>query len=795
MTAGLTALLSHWRRHPLQLAMLMLGLALATALWSGVQAINAEARASYDRAAAVLGQNRLDRIEAGDGGPIAQDLYVALRRAGWKVSPVVEGRLPGAGLRLLGIDPLTLPPGAASVPVSTGADLGRFLSGDGLIYLNPDTAAGLRPDDGLPDLQSVPGLPPGTGVSDIGVAQRLLGMEGTLSHLLVLPGRQPDGPLPRGLVRRAPDGGSDITRLTDSFHLNLTAFGFLAFAVGLFIVNSAIGLAFEQRRATFRTLRALGLSARGLIGIVLLELLVLALVSGAIGIGLGYLVAAALLPDVAATLHGLYGAEVTGTLSLRPGWWLAGLGMAMAGTLLAAGQSLWRLWHLPLLAPAQPRAWARASARSLWRQGLAGAGLLGLSAGLLAFGTGLTAGFGGLAALLTGAALCLPVILILATGLGSRLARGVLVQWFWADTRQQVPGLSLALMALLLALAANIGVGTMVSSFRQTFVGWLDQRLASELYITARSAGEARRLEAWLAPRTDAVLPILSAETLLFGRPGEVYGIADHATYRDNWPLLSATPDVWGRIAAGQGLMVNEQLYRAKGLALGDAVDLPGGPLPVVGVYSDYGNPKPQVLIAPEALMSRFPDTPRLRFGLRVAPNRAKALATALVSGFGLPEDAVVDQASLKALSLQIFERTFAVTAALNVLTLGVAGLAMFASLLTLSGLRLPQLAPVWAMGLTRQRLALLEFARTLLLAALTLMAALPLGLALAWVLLAVVNVAAFGWRLPMQVFPGELMQLGGIALLAAGVASLIPVLRLARIAPASLLRVFANER
>jgi putative ABC transport system permease protein len=235
--------------------------------------------------------------------------------------------------------------------------------------------------------------------------------------------------------------------------------------------------------------------------------------------------------------------------------------------------------------------------------------------------------------------------------------------------------------------------------------------------------------------------------------------------------------------------MVNEQLYRAKGLALGDAVDLPGGPLPVVGVYSDYGNPRPQVLIAPEALMSRFPDTPRLRFGLRVAPNRAEALATALVAGFGLPEDAVVDQASLKALSLQIFERTFAVTAALNVLTLGVAGLAMFASLLTLSGLRLPQLAPVWAMGLTRQRLALLEFARTLLLAAL------PLGLALAWVLLAVVNVAAFGWRLPMQVFPGDLMQLGSIALLAAGVASLIPVLRLARTAPASLLRVFANER
>ena len=96
------------------------------------------------------------------------------------------------------------------------------------------------------------------------------------------------------------------------------------------------------------------------------------------------------------------------------------------------------------------------------------------------------------------------------------------------------------------------------------------------------------------------------------------------------------------------------------------------------------------------------------------------------------PEN-VIDQATVKAFSLKIFERTFAVTAALNVLTLGVAALAIFASLLTLSGMRLPQLAPVWAMGLTRRRLALLEILRSAALAAFTMLAAVPLGLALAW--------------------------------------------------------------
>lgn len=106
----LGALLSHWRRHPVQLGTLVLGLALATALWSGVQAINAEARASYGRAAATLGQGDLARI-AGPRDLITQESFVALRRAGWLVTPVLEGQIEFGGkhFTLLGIDPLTAP--------------------------------------------------------------------------------------------------------------------------------------------------------------------------------------------------------------------------------------------------------------------------------------------------------------------------------------------------------------------------------------------------------------------------------------------------------------------------------------------------------------------------------------------------------------------------------------------------------------------------------------------------------------------------------------------------------------
>ena len=109
--------------------------------------------------------------------------------------------------------------------------------------------------------------------------------------------------------------------------------------------------------------------------------------------------------------------------------------------------------------------------------------------------------------------------------------------------------------------------------------------------------------------------------------------------------------------------------------------------------------------------------------------------------------------------------------------------------------MRLPQLAPVWALGLTRERLGRIELLRSLVLAALTFVLAIPVGLILAWVLLAVINVEAFGWRLPMMLFPLDWLWLGALSLLAAGLASLWPARRLASRPPADLIRVFANER
>jgi len=796
---ALGALLSHWRRQPVQLLTLVVGLALATGLWSAVQAINAEAWASYDEAASQLGADRGDTLTA-PGGMIPLETYITLRRAGWLVTPILEGRarLGGAWVTLMGVDLLNypvVPEPADGVEVPPAEILGA----PGRLLARADTARRISGDTRLPPVIETDRLPPGVILTDIGTAERLLDRKGQISRLLILP-KQPMGladltELAPELQRSAPEGAADVARLTDSFHLNLTAFALLSFAVGLFIVHGTAGLAFQQRRPMFRTLRALGLPVRDLVLVVLAELLALALIAGIMGLVIGYLIAAALLPDVAATLRGLYGAPVDGELALRPAWFATGLAMALAGAGLAGAQGLWQVARLPILtAPGMlSQSFASGAARRM-----AVAGVIVALVGLAGFWLvkGLVGGFILLAGLLLGAALLLPGVLGLVLTLFARRAQGPVAQWVWADMRAQLPGLTLALMALLLALATNIGVGTMVSSFRLTFTGWLDQRLASEIYVTARTEAESAAMRDWLEPRADAVLPIRFAETTLAGQPARLYGVADHDTYRDNWPLIASAPGVWDKVASGEAALVNEQLARRAGLWPGATLDLaPGWTLPVAGVYSDYGNPSGQAMVSLPALQGHFPQVPNLQFGIRTAPETAADLAADLKAAFDLPDSSITDQADLKAASLAIFENTFVVTAALNVLTLGVAGFAILTSLLTLWTMRLPQVAPAWALGLRRADLARLELLRSLALSGLTAVLALPLGLVLAWVLLAVINVEAFGWRLPMYLFPLDWLRLLLLALLAGALAAALPARKLFRLPPSDLLRVFAHER
>ncbi|HDS0928721.1 FtsX-like permease family protein [Pseudomonas putida] len=815
LSLALLALLSHWRRHRVQCFSIFTGLWLATALWTGVQALNSQARSDYARASAVLTGPLQAQLIARNGERFDQALYVKLRRLGWAVSPVLEGRLrlpgePARSVRLIGIEPLSLPPASSIAGVQVQAfDLQAFIGSPGQAWVGPDTLRQLNTSPGqltrdsegqlLPPMVLQPALAPGVIVVDIGHAQTLLNASGQLSRLLLA---DTPGPLPADIARhlelqpRQDDGG--LQRLTDSFHLNLTALGLLAFVVGLFIAHAAIGLALEQRRGLIRNLRACGVSLKTLLGALVLELGLFAALGGLAGVASGYALAAWLLPDVAASLRGLYGAQVAGTLSLPAGWWLLGVLVSVLGALLAGLESVMRAARLPLLALAQPQAWRMAQGPWLQRQALIAGLLLLLALGCGVFGAGLLSAFGMLAGLLLAAALLLPALLDRVLAWLARRCHRPLAQWFVADSRQQLPALSLALVALLLALAASVGVGSMTEGFRKTFVGWLDLRLSADLYVTPRDTAQGLQIVEWLKqqPGASVVLPGWRADMQLQGWPVQVQGIVDHPAYRTRWPLLEQHSRAWQRLASGQAVMLSEQLARRLNLQLGDNLQLPVDTpaLPVVGIYADYGNPKGHVLVNAGWLRAHWPQATLAGLSVDLSAERVPVLKAALQQHFALDDSRVVEQARLKRWSTDVFNRTFAATAALNSLTLGVAGVALFINLLTLSQARLGQLAPLWALGVRRMQLVWLSLGQTLMLSSFTVLLAIPLGLLLAWCLVAVVNVQAFGWRLPLYVFPMQLLQLTVLGMFTSLLACAWPLWQLARRQPRELLRPLADE-
>jgi putative ABC transport system permease protein len=269
----LRALLSHWRQHPVQFFSVLTGLWLATGLLTGVQALNSQARDSYARASQLIGGEPQASLSAPGGGTFTQQWFIDLRRAGWPVSPVLQGRVTLKGreeqrLQLMGIEPVSLPAGAAVAGQALAIEqVVDFFSPPGTTWISSQTlqALGLREGErplnlagvALPPLHVQADMAPGVLLVDIGFAQQILGLPEQLSRLL----------LPKGFTAPLPDAfkgqlqlksaseENNLTRLTESFHLNLDALGVLSFVVGLFIVHAAIGLALEQRRSLLRTLR------------------------------------------------------------------------------------------------------------------------------------------------------------------------------------------------------------------------------------------------------------------------------------------------------------------------------------------------------------------------------------------------------------------------------------------------------------------------------------------------------------------------------------------------------------
>ncbi|MGR5269290.1 FtsX-like permease family protein [Vibrio astriarenae] len=799
---ALKLFVAHYRQAPLQAAAILIGIVLAVTLFVSVQAINLNAKRSYAESTEQLGaQAKYLIIPTAGQTHLEESLYFKLRQQGLSASlPVIEGRVrdqQGQRWNVQGSDliaamtsrmrysderTVSLFDSALPLPellagksiVMMSESQHQSLGGESKIILDDKTTEiAVLPDDWQLGTRML---------MDIGFAQQILNQQGKLSYIAIFDAG--------GEVQRWQDiigaqaqwitnnQSTDLGALTDSFHLNLTAMSLLAFLVGLFIAYNGVKYSLLKRNRLLVQVQQAGIGASIVFTALLIELVILVALGASIGFIFGIQLSHWLHPTVALTLEQLYGA------TLLPGtwhWqWLAqALVLTLASTLLACWQHFKQRVRQPLSS----------------HGGLYQAPEENNNNQLLAIGVVLTAiavcglwvsvhhrfTMAWLGVLVVSIPLYLPKTLSsLAKGCEQHTEPG-LMNYLFAELRELISPLSLAMMALLLAVTANLGMNTLVGSFEFTLKQWLEQRLHADLYVSPAQS-EIAKVERALAQfeNVETVYKQYYVDDNLQGLP-ILLGTKDRDTLEQTMVFKSNLDNFWPRFYRGEIVAISEPTSEKLGLSLESELKLEGlkdKALVVGAIFHDYGSPNGEVLLAPKVwLESGFTQVPT-SLGIKISGDQ-QTMYNQLRQELKLHPSQIYDQAQIKSIALDIFSQTFAITRALNGVTLMVAVIGLFTACFMLLDARKAAIARLFALGVSRNKLMAMVVGQITALVMFTLVIAMPLGALVGYVLTDIVTLRAFGWSLQYLWSWNDAITIAAMTVTVAIVSTLIPLWQL----------------
>jgi putative ABC transport system permease protein len=362
----------------------------------------------------------------------------------------------------------------------------------------------------------------------------------------------------------------------------------------------------------------------------------------------------------------------------------------------------------------------------------------------------------------------------------------------------------------MLAVSVSVGVTVMVASFRLAVVAWLGDTLQADVYISAPSL-VAARADAALPPdlgarlaRVPGVVEINSNRTITAITPqGPTLLIAldlgPRARARQR--LQARAPGVddglplWERLDREDAIVVSEPFAYKRAVQPGGTltVQTAAGPraFAILGVFRDYGSDAGSIMMSRRSYDRHFADPAVTAIALYAAPGVDPDALVARARAVVRPDEDLMVRSNrtLLATSLEVFDRTFEVTAVLRLLALIVAGLGVTGALMTLELERTRELGTLRALGFTRGQVGRLLALETGFLGLVAGLLAIPLGAALAALLVFVINRRSFGWTMPLAISPAALIAAPALGLAAGLIGGLYPAWRLGRTAPSEALR------
>ncbi|MBP1702509.1 MAG: conserved rane protein of unknown function [Chloroflexi bacterium] len=601
-----------------------------------------------------------------------------------------------------------------------------------------------------------------------------------------------------------------VEQMTAAFRINLIALSLLALVVGMFLIYNTMTFSVVQRRPLFGTLRCLGVTRNEVFWLIIGEALLVGMLGAILGSLLGILLGQGAVRLVTQTINDLFFVVTVRGVQIPIESLVKGALLGTVATIITAALPAWEAASVtPRLALSRSGLESKAN-RAVKISALVGAALIILGIAILLVPTrNLVISFSGTFAIIVGLAMLVPIStggLMRAAIPGFGRLLGTLGRMAPRGVVSSLSRTSIAVMALMVAVSVTIGVSLMVSSFRYTVQTWLSETLQGDIYISAPGLTATtptisidqqtvQALRNWPGVSRADVLRSVNVNT----PEGEVHIAAtDNFTVAQERVFLtsdSQPQSLWGKMQAGH-VLVSEPFANRLGLPRkGGTITLytERGPriFPVAGIYYDYASSQGTVLMSLESYQKLWNDPTITAIALRLKPDQdvdhvVQSIQENLSASQGL---LVRPNRELRNEVLEVFDRTFAITGALQLLATLVAFIGVLSALLSLELERQRELGILRAVGMTVRQLWSLILLETGLLGSVAGLLAIPTGYILAIILVYIINRRSFGWTLQLELDWLPFLEAFVVAVLAALLAGLYPAYRMGKMITSEALR------
>ncbi|GAC1308588.1 MAG: FtsX-like permease family protein [Vulcanimicrobiaceae bacterium] len=701
-----------------------------------------------------------------------------------------------------GPDPYALVAERGAIVSRRIADRNHLRVGSTLLALAGDRTVRFTIGAILP--ASVAGIDTSVMFVDIATAQELFEKIGYLDRIDIVADDKRIDAVQAAIARVTPHGArvikpvvrtNEIKRMLRSFQLNLAALSYIAMLVGMYLIYNTVAISVVQRRPEVGTLRALGATRGEIFRTFLMEGALFGIGGSLVGLVLGALLAQLSVGAVSRTVDTLYVGTSADHVIYDPLLIAKAFGI---GIVLATLSALFPALEAASTAPAltmRAQGFETRRARPGLGLALGGAGLFAL-AYVLTFPPPLdgipVSGYAAGLLVIFGGSLCIPLAIAgVSTGaraLTARISPAGLIGAtnLGASIRRN----SVAVASLMVAIAMMVSVAILIGSFRTTVVAWADETLKADLFVrplglqdasydarfSARVAGTIRNVRGVEAVDTFRAISIPYRGSITTIAAADFKTIADRNKLRflgavDTRALAHTMPGT-------TNVVISEPFATRFGVRSGDAVeiDTPGGltKFHVNAIYNDYSSDAGIVIVDTRTFARLFHDSSVNSLAIYAKPDADLAVLRTAVIRSVLPLRIDVQTTrELRKLVISIFNRTFAITYALYIISITIAVLGVVSTLFALVLERRREIGLLRYLGLRTSDVRRMVFYEAAYIGGLGGISGVIVGVALAFLLIFVINRQAFGWLIELHMpwdFLGEAIVLVVVAALIAGI-------------------------